>query len=86
MTATNHKPNNRHTPHAHRMLQRSAAYLLAQACQIEPQRTKSLWLKEEDDDSCLIAVCRTVGANATPRPPRLQGLRGWVNMSNTAPH
>ena len=44
MTATNHKPNTRHTPHAHRMLQRSAAYLLDQACQIGPQRTKSLWL------------------------------------------
>ena len=44
MTATNHKPNTSHTPHAHRMLQRSAAYLLAQACQIGPQRTKSLWL------------------------------------------
>ena len=44
MTATNHKPNTRHNPHAHRMLQRSAAYLLAQACQIGPQRDKSLWL------------------------------------------
>ena len=44
MTTTNNKPNTRHTPHAHRMLQRSAAYLLAQACQIGPQRTKSLWL------------------------------------------
>ena len=44
MTATNHKPNTRHTPHAHRMLQQSAAYLLAQACQTGQQRVKSLWL------------------------------------------
>lgn len=44
MTATNHKPNTRHTPHAHRMLQRSAAYLLANGAQTWPQRTKSLWL------------------------------------------
>ena len=71
------KPTPRHTPHAHRMLQRSAAYLLAQACQIGPQRTKSLWLKEEDDDSCLIAVCLTVGANATPRPTLAAWATGW---------
>ena len=44
MTATNHKPNTRHTPHAHRMLQQSAAYLLANGAQTWPQRTKSLWL------------------------------------------
>ena len=44
MTATNHKPNTRHTPHAHRMLQRSAAYLMAQGAQTGTQRTKSLWL------------------------------------------
>ena len=44
MTATNHKPNTRHTPHAHRMLQQSAAYFLAQGAPTWPQRTKILWL------------------------------------------
>ena len=44
MTATNHKPNTSHNQHAHRILQRSAAYLLAQGAQTGPQRTKSLWL------------------------------------------
>lgn len=44
MTATtNNKPSTRHNQHAHRMLQRSAAYLLAQGAQTGPQRTKSLW-------------------------------------------
>ena len=43
-TMSHSKPTPRHNQHAHRMLQRSAAYLLAQACQIGPQRTKSLWL------------------------------------------
>jgi hypothetical protein len=43
MTAINNH-HTRNNPHAHRMLQRSAAYLLAQACQTGLQRTKSLWL------------------------------------------
>lgn len=44
LATRNHKPNTRHNQHAHRMLQQSAAYLLAQACQMGPQRAKSLWL------------------------------------------
>jgi len=44
MHQTQNHHHTRHNPHAHRMLQRSAAYLLAQACQMGPQRDKSLWL------------------------------------------
>lgn len=41
---TNITKKQRHNPHAHRMLQLSAAYLLAQTAQTGPQHAKSLWL------------------------------------------